>query len=302
MSMDQGDLVLRIRNAFDGMSVQLRSAARYVLDHPQDVALLTMREQARQAGVQPATMTRLAKHLGLGGYETLRDIHAEALRGGENGFAGRGGIQVAAQELKGDHALVVDILQSIGRQLGRFGEPSSIDRLVEAAAAMTAARRVYCLGLRSSYAIAWHLHYTMSLIGEKSVLLHGLGGTGGDALGHASSRDVLVAASVLPYTRQTVELAEFAAKRSVQVVALTDSEVAPLAQLADHLVIVPTGSPAFLNTLAPAFVVAEILGALVAGHAGRGAVEALRRFDEQGAALKTHLFHRPPARRQRDFQ
>ena len=76
----------------------------------------------------------------------------------------------------------------------------------------------------------------------------------------------------------------------------------PLAQLADHLVIVPTGSPAFLNTLAPAFVVAEILGALVAGHAGRGAVEALRRFDEQGAALGTHLFHRSPGQRQKESQ
>jgi DNA-binding MurR/RpiR family transcriptional regulator len=298
--MDQVDLAARIREAFDGMSAQLRSAARYVLDHPQDVALLTMREQARRAGVQPATMTRLAQHLGLGGYETLRDTHAEALRGGEIGFAGRGGMQVAAQKLKGDHALVADILQSIGSQLGGLGDAASIDRLVKAAAALTAARRVYCLGLRSSYAIAWHLHYTMSLIGEKSILLHGLGGTGGDALGHATSRDVLLAASVLPYTRQTLELAEFATGRSVQVVAVTDSEVAPLAQLADHLVIVPTGSPSFLNTLAPAFVVAETLGALVAGQAGKGAVEALRRYDEQGAALKTHLFHRSPGKRQRD--
>jgi DNA-binding MurR/RpiR family transcriptional regulator len=302
MFMHQGELVLRIREAFDSMPAQLRSAARYVLDHPQDVALLTMREQARQAGVQPATMTRLAQRLGLGGYEMLRDIHADALRGGEIGFAGRGGIQVAAQKLKGDHALVADILQSIGSQLGGLGNAASIDRLVEAAIALTAARRVYCLGLRSSYAIAWHLHYTMSLIGEKSILLPGPAGTGGDALGHATSRDVLLAASVHPYTRLTLDLAEFAAGRSVQVVAVTDSEVAPLAQIADHLVIVPTGSPAFLNTLAPAFAVAEILGALVAGHAGQGAVEALRRFDEQGAALKTHLFHRSPGKRQRNCQ
>ena len=113
---------------------------------------------------------------------------------------------------------------------------------------------------------------------------------------------MLLAASVLPYTRLTIELAEFAARRSVRVVALTDSEVSPLAQLADHLVIVPTSSPAFLDTLAPAFVATEILGALVAGHAGHGAVEALRRFDEQGVALGTHLFHRTPRLRQRETQ
>lgn len=63
--MQTGPLEKRIVHAFDALSGQLRIAARYVLDRPRDVALLSMREQARQAEVQPATMTRLAKHLGL---------------------------------------------------------------------------------------------------------------------------------------------------------------------------------------------------------------------------------------------
>lgn len=296
MPMDQGELAGQIVGAFDGMSAQLRSAARYVLDKPHDVALLTMREQARQAGVQPATMTRLAKHLGLDGYERVRDIYAAAVRGGEIGFAGKAGIQVASQKLKGDRALAADILNSIAGQVARLAEQASIDRLVATARALTAARRVYCLGLRSSYAVAWHLHYILSLIGEKSVLLHGIGGTAGDVLGHASGEDVLLAASVLPYTRVTIELGEYAAARGVPIIAVTDSEVAPLAQIADHLVVVPTASPSFFHTMTPAFIVSEILGALVAGQAGEGAVAALRRFDEQGAALKTHLNQRSPNR------
>lgn len=292
--MDQGELAGQIINAFDGMSAQLRSAARYVLDKPHDVALLSMREQAKHAGVQPATMTRLAQHLGLDGYEAVREIHAAAIRGGEVGFAGKAGVQVASQKLKGDHALAIDILQSISGQVACLCESKSIDRLVETARALTVAKRVYCLGLRSSHAVAWHLHYILSLISEKSVLLHGIGGTDSDALRSATSDDVLIAASVLPYTRFTIELVEFAAGRGVPIIAITDSEVAPLAQMADHLVIVPTGSPSFFHTMTPAFIVSEILGALVAGQAGESAVEALRRFDEQGSALNTHLNQRPP--------
>ena len=283
MSMDREELAGQIIDAFDTMSAQLRSAARYVLDQPHDVALLSMREQARHAGVQPATMTRLAQRLGLDGYEAVRDIHAAALRGGEVGFAGKAGIQVASQKLKGDHALVADILHSIASQVGHLGDPASIDRLVAIARVLSAARRVYCLGLRSSHAVAWHLHYILSLIGEKSVLLHGIGGTGGDALGHAGGGDVLLAASVLPYTRTAIELAEFAAGRGVPIIA-------------DHLMVVPTASPSFFHTMTPAFIVSEILGALVAGQAGESAVEALRRFDEQGAALGIHVTQRPPKR------
>src|SRR5271167_1488104 len=72
--MDHGPLADRIIKAFDTMSGQLQAGARYVLERPRDVALLSMREQARQAGVQPATMTRLAKHLGLDGYDRVREL------------------------------------------------------------------------------------------------------------------------------------------------------------------------------------------------------------------------------------
>jgi hypothetical protein len=48
--------------------------------------------------------------------------------------------------------------------------------------------------------------------------------------------------------------------------------------------------------MSPAFVVAETLGALVAGRSGEAASEALARIDRQSAALNTHVKAR--ARRQ----
>ena len=79
----------RIVSLFDGMSPQLRQAARYIIGHPQEVALVSMRELARNAGVQPSTMTRLAKFLGLAGYDDIRAHHAEAIRFRVDGFAAR---------------------------------------------------------------------------------------------------------------------------------------------------------------------------------------------------------------------
>jgi DNA-binding MurR/RpiR family transcriptional regulator len=86
--MDHGPLADRIIKAFDTMSGQLQTGARFVLERPRDVALLSMREQARRAGVQPATMTRLAKHLGMDGYDRVRELYAAAVRDGDIGFAG----------------------------------------------------------------------------------------------------------------------------------------------------------------------------------------------------------------------
>ena len=287
--MDRGPLAEQIIRTFDDMPAQLQAGARYVLDRPRDVALLSMREQARQAGVQPATMTRLAKRLGMDGYDELRELYAAAVRDGGLGFAGKAGAQVVHQKLRGDKALAAEMLKSIGRQVGQLATPANLERLVIAARALASARRIYCLGLRSSHSVAWHLHYVLTLLGDRSIHIDGIGATGPDALGRATTRDVLLVASVMPYTRLTIELAEFAAGQGIAVVAITDSEVAPLAQLAQHVVIVPTESPSFFHAMSPAFAVAEVLGALIAGRGGDDALAALRHSDGHLAALNTHF-------------
>src|SRR5580693_8540294 len=138
--MDRGPLTERIIETFDAMSVQLQTGARYVLDRPRDVALLSMREQARQAGVQPATMTRLAKHLGMDGYDDVRELYASAVREGDLGFAGKAGVQVVSQKLRGDKALAAEMLKSIGAQIERLATPERLDSLVAAARALASAR------------------------------------------------------------------------------------------------------------------------------------------------------------------
>jgi DNA-binding MurR/RpiR family transcriptional regulator len=287
--MDRGPLTEQIIKKFDDMPAQLQAGARFVLDRPRDVALLSMREQARQAGVQPATMTRLAKRLGMDGYDEVRELYAAAVRDGGLGFAGKAGVQVISQKLKGDRALAADMLKSVAKQIEQLATPASLERLVAAAKALASARRIYCLGLRSSHSVAWHLHYVLTLVGDRSTNIDGIGATGPDALARATSRDVLLVASVLPYTRLTVELAEYAVARGIEVVAITDSEVAPLAQIAQHVVIVPTESPSFFHAMSPAFAAAEVLGAVIAGRGGDDALASIRHSDGHLSALNTHL-------------
>jgi DNA-binding MurR/RpiR family transcriptional regulator len=286
--MDQGPLTGRIVAAFDAMPVQLQTAARYVLDRPSDVALLSMREQARQAGVQPATMTRLAKRLGLDGYDAVREMYADTIRSAGPGFARKAGAQVASQRLKGDRALAAEMVASLNSHIARLAEPPALGRLAAAAARLAGANRVYCLGSRSAYSIALHLHYILSLFGRETVLLDSGAGIGRDPIRTAGPRDVLFAVSIAPYTRETVEAARYAHGRGVPIVAVTDSEVSPLAQIATDTILVATDCPSFYHTMVPAFAVAEILAALVAGRSGAKALEALKQTDDQLTALNVH--------------
>ena len=135
-------------------------------------------------------MTRLAKRLGLEGYDEVRELYAGAVRAGTLGFAGKAGVQVEAQKLRGERALAADMAQRLSRQIAPLAEPASLERLADAAGRLHEARRIYCLGLRSCHAAAWHFHYMLSLLGDKTVMLDDAGGTGLDAMRDAGPRDV----------------------------------------------------------------------------------------------------------------
>lgn len=286
--MEPAPLTDRIVNAFASMPLQLQNAARYILERPGEVALLSMREQARQAGVQPATMTRLAKRLGLDGYDAVRELYAQAIREGGLRFAGKAGAQVASQKARGERALAAEMVASLTERMTTLSSPETLDRLTEAAALLDRARRIHCLGLRSAHTVAWHMSYVLSLLGEKAVLLDGVAGIGMDTIRVATDRDVLFAVSVEPYTRATIDAATYAHSRGIPIVAVTDSPVSPLAALARTAILVPTDGPSFFHTMTPAFVVGEILAALVAGRGGEKSLEALKRTEEQLTAFNIH--------------
>lgn len=273
---------------YDAMSPQLQQAARYVLEHPEEVALFSMREVARLARVQPATMTRLAKFLGLPGYDELRAQHAAALRQGGDGFAAK-----VRQRVVGASETVVSdtashMLQGLSAQLAKLGEPDSLQRLEASANRLRSARKVYVLGLRSSHAIAWHFHYVMTLLGDRSVHLDGPGGTGGDGLIRATPEDVMLVVSIKPYAREALELAQLAKEKGIGIVSITDSEVSPLVALSEQTIFCPTESDSFFHTLTPALAVSEVLCTLLAELDRPKTLEALQQADDHLSHLNTY--------------
>ncbi|HEX3710869.1 MAG TPA: MurR/RpiR family transcriptional regulator [Pseudolabrys sp.] len=278
----------RLKSGFETLPPQLKEAARWVIDHPNDVALLSLREQARRAGIAPATLTRLAQRLGLGGYDGVRKLYADAMRQRPESYRGRAEELLVRRNSEGDSALVQDIFASLSQHLHNLSSPASVERFAAAADMIAGADHVFCLGLRSSYSVAYIFHYVRSLFGANSVLVDGSGGSGVDVLRTIGSGDVLLAISVKPYVKHTIDAAKFAKERGAQVVALTDSEISPLVALADEVILVRTDTPSFFHTMAPAFAVAECLAALIAARRGRETLKALEESERQLESFGTY--------------
>ncbi|MCW8836808.1 MAG: MurR/RpiR family transcriptional regulator, partial [Rhodospirillales bacterium] len=170
-----------IVEAFPRLSPQLQQAARFVLDCPDEVGLNTLRDVAGMAGVQPATIVRFVKAVGFDGYKQFRAPYAQRLRGRTAEYSNRART-LQARGGDGGPALLDEIRTAEMENVRGVFEPNRLERFQEACDAMVSSRRVYVLGLRGSFSIAYAFHYAYSMFRADAVLLDGRGGAFADAL------------------------------------------------------------------------------------------------------------------------
>ncbi|RWI54749.1 MAG: MurR/RpiR family transcriptional regulator [Mesorhizobium sp.] len=248
---------------YESMPKRLRVAARFVLDHPKEVALMSMRQQARQAGVSHTTMVRLANWLGLGSYDDLRAFYFQALDGPVQPLKNTALRKTGSANGKEIH-LVGQLAKTYAAQTASIADPDTATRLQSAAKLLAKSDRLFCMGQRSAYTIARHFTLVMSDFRENLILLDMTGGVGIDSIHRAGQGDALLAIGFAPYDRATIETAQNALRRSITVIAITDSRVSPLVRLARESIVVATNSQSFFQSMTPAVSAIEVLAALIA--------------------------------------
>jgi DNA-binding MurR/RpiR family transcriptional regulator len=283
------DLLEQVKESYASLPVRAQRVARWLFERPDDVALLSTREQARSLGVAPATLTRFAQHFGFAGYDALRGSSQRGLRARAAAFAPEVRRMVARRREVGGPALAEGVLDAIAANISALGKTTTLAALQKAAQLLARGRRIYVLGSRSSYPIAYHFYYVASFGGAPVILVDGPGGIGVDALRGAGAGDVMFAVSVAPYTRATLEAAAHGATRRVGVIALTDSPLSPLAARARAVLTVATATPSFFHSMSAAFALAEALAALLVAERGPQAVAATRRADQELRSLYAYV-------------
>ena len=269
------DIDRLIGEVYGSLSPQLKQAARYLTEHPDNIAVHSMRAVARDAEVQPSTMTRLARALNYEGYEALRDEFRSRVVG-EGGFARR------ASQLQSDQANNSVQEGYLGRQIR-----ASIDNIEASASSIPEATleriallllscdRVMVTGMLSSFPLASYTHYMASMALPHWSLLRMQGDSFADRLTDLTPGDGLLAIAFPPYARMSIEAAFHAKQRGCKVVAVTDSPLSPIAPAADELLACRTTVQHFFPSGAAVVTVLEALvGALIA-TAGDTAVQRL---------------------------
>lgn len=278
--MTPQDVLAALEQRFPDLSPELQRAARWVQQHSAALGLQSMRTSAREAGVAPTTMARLAQTLGFEGFEALRQPFKQALA---QAAVHDGGFAVRARAQQRGGGSVERLQEAQGVNVQSWVHLNTTLALDEAADQVLSSNQVLFLGLRASHGIAHHLHYTSQLLRGQVRLAHDGAGAMEDQVADLRPGDLLVAVSQAPYTRRTVELAQRAHDAGVPVLALTDHAWSPLARLARHTLLFRADSPSFFQSMTGAQALAE---ALVSRIVTRGGADVLDRLTQRQAQLQ----------------
>lgn len=229
-------IIARLKAESAGFAPQMRAAARYLLDHPADFGLDPIRETARKARVSTYTLVNMAKHLGFSSFEELRAPFRAALVANAPGPANPEWLD--EMRAQGDSGVAyAEAAHNALAVVNRTLENQALEALTAVADMLTAARKVYLTGMRASYAMAYYLHYVgrMALPGMELVPRHM--GSAIDDLKDAEPGDVLVAVTVTPHSRETIEACRFAQGKGLKTVVISGSTAFAPAVRPDHTLV-----------------------------------------------------------------
>lgn len=224
------ELARTITESYPRLPNRLQGLARFALGNPDAMALSTVAELAREAGVPPSAVIRFANALGFPGFTDLQRVYRERLVARSATYRER--IE-QMRKTGGDSGYVLpQLVESSIHELERLREHFDARRLQAATALMLGAKVVYLLAQRRAFPVAGYLAYGLAQLEVRSFLLDSVGGMLQQQVGMLGSEDVLLAASFRNYSPEVVDAALLAQKRGATVIAITDHAVSPLARAA----------------------------------------------------------------------
>ena len=254
------DLITKIQSELPGFSKGQKQIARFILEHYDKAAFMTASRLGVTVGVSESTVVRFATELGYDGYPHLQRALQEMIR---NKLTSVQRMEVSSDRMGGRDVLQTvlhadtDMIRVTLDEIDRDAFQGAVDALM-------GAKRIYILGVRSSSALASFLGFYFNLLFENVTLVH----TNSvseifEQVLRVGPGDVLFGISFPRYSKRTLSAMKYARDRGARVIALTDSQLSPLARVADHVLLARSDMASFVDSLvAPLSVINALIVAV----------------------------------------
>ena len=252
---DGKHLISHIQSQYKRFSKSQKLIAQYILKNYDKVAFMTACKLGETVGVSESTVVRFANALGYSGYPKLQDALQELIK---NKLTTVQRMDMD-DEFNDDSAILNKILKSDMDNIKETLDEIDEKAFEEAANKLLKARKIYILGMRSSFTIAQYLGFYLDIILDNVHIIRTDMGDAFEQTVKINEDDVLIAISFPRYSKKSYQIVEHAKEKGAHIIAITDSKFAPVASLSKDVLLVKSNMASFVDSLVPAFSVANAL-------------------------------------------
>ncbi|SHE54732.1 transcriptional regulator, RpiR family [Caldanaerobius fijiensis DSM 17918] len=243
--MSNTDLIDRIKQHLPEFSKSQRLIAEYILEHYDKAAFMTASKLGKKINVSESTVVRFANAIGFEGYpelqKSLQDLVKMKLT------------TIQRLELAEDYTennnIVQFVLKSDLENIKATLDTLDIDVFNKVVDSLFNARRIYIIGLRSSMALAEFLGFYLNLILDNvRVVSYGVSDIFEQLL-RVGENDVVIGIGFPRYSRRTIDALRYAKEKKAKVIAITDSNLSPLTESADCVLLAKSNIASFVDSL-----------------------------------------------------
>ncbi len=231
------DLDARIREAYPGLSPGKRRIAEWILRNTEEAAFYSAAMIAKDVGISESVVTRFCTDIGFAGFRELQEASQHILR---NRLVVaerlRQSLSEAPKTVDGCQLVFERDIENIRASMAGV----TCADLDQAAEMIVKAGKIGIVGLRSAVAPGLVLYtFLNEILGNARLIIPDIGDVF-DYLRFWGPQDLIIGASFLMSRNFTLDVMRFARERGCQVIAITDSAVAPISQTADRTFVVRT--------------------------------------------------------------
>ena len=275
----------RLAEEVHDLTPELRKAAAYVLENPNEIGVSSIREIAEAAKVKPNTLVRMARSVGCEGYEDFRKPFRDEIRARRDSFPDRARwLQSLAKGGRLD-GLYAEMAAASVENIESLFSDTNTAALKAAADEIVAAHTTYVLGVGIANALARNFTYLASMAVGTVTSIPRDGSLPVDGLVRAGKGDLLIAMTFKPYRREVVEAVAAALQQDVTVIGVSDSLASPILAGARHRFVVPMDTPQFFTSTVALSAFLETLMAFVIADAAPDVIANIERFHERRREL-----------------
>ena len=245
---DSKHLISNIQSQYTRLSKGQKLIAQYILNNYDKVAFMTACKLGETVGVSESTVVRFANALGYSGYPKLQAALQELIK---NKLTTVQRVEMA-HDYSDDFAILNKVLKSDIDNIRSTLEEIDERAFKEASNKLLRARKIYILGMRSSFVVAQYLGFYLDIILDNVHIIRMDMGDAFEQIVRINEEDVIVAISFPRYSKKSYQIVNYAKEKGAHVISLTDSLFAPVASLADNTLLVKSNMASFVDSLVPA--------------------------------------------------